>query len=313
MKIVFLDTKTVGDVPNLDKFSDLGEYVKYENTAKSQRAERLKAADVVITNKVEIEREIIDQCPSIKLICVAATGINNVDLAYAEQKGIPVKNVTNYSTESVAQYTFTMVFYLLNRPHYFNHYVQSGLYSKSDIFTHIGKNFWQLSGKRFGIIGMGNIGQRVAKIAEAFGCEVVYHSTSGKNSNHPYTILSLNELLKTSDIVTIHAPLNRSTNNLLTYENMKIMKPSALLINMGRGGIINENDLALILDAEKIAGAGTDVLTHEPVNPDNPLLHLKNKERLIVTPHIAWASIEARTMLIDKIYENIRSFIGTKT
>ncbi len=308
-KIVFLDTKTVGNVPNLDIFSKLGKYVKYENTPSSLRVERIKDADIVITNKIFIDREVMDRCPNLKLICVAATGINNIDLDYAEKKGITVKNVSDYSTESVAQYTFTMILYLLNAPAYYNKYVQSGLYEKNDIFTHIGVNFWQLSGKRFGIIGMGNIGRRVATIAESFGCEVVYYSSSGKNKSQPYKMLPLDELLKTSDIVSIHAPLNEHTKNLLDHAKMKLMKPSALLINMGRGGIINEHDLARIIDEEKIAGAGTDVFTQEPVSPDNPLLHIKNKDRLIVTPHIAWASIEARISLIEKIFENIKSFI----
>lgn len=309
-KIVFLDTKTLGNVPNLDIFSKLGKYVKYENTASSLRVERINDANIVITNKVFIDQEVMDLCPNIKLICVAATGINNIDLGYAEKKGITVKNVSDYSTESVAQYTFTMILYLLSAPTYYNNYVQSGRYEKNDIFTHIGVNFWQLSGKRFGIIGMGNIGRRVATIAKSFGCEVVYYSSSGKNKKQPYTMLTLDELLKTSDIVSIHAPLNEHTKNLLDYEKMQLMKHSALLINMGRGGIINEHDLARIIDEERIAGAGTDVFTQEPVKPDNPLMHINNKERLIATPHIAWASIEARMLLIEKIYDNIQSFIS---
>jgi lactate dehydrogenase-like 2-hydroxyacid dehydrogenase len=309
MKIVLLDAKTLGDVPNLQLLEQFGEFKSYETSTYDQTIERIAEADIVITNKALIDKEILQHAPKLKLICVSATGTNNIDKAAAAERGIPVKNVVDYSSKSVAQLTFALVLELINKVSYFDNYVKQGEYSKSDIFTYLGKSFWEISGKRYGIIGLGNIGRQVATIAEAFGAEVVYYSTSGRNNNQPYQQLDLKEFLNTSDIISIHAPLNEQTQNLINYERLSKMKRSALLINVGRGGIVNETDLARALNENIIAGAGIDVFEQEPINPDNPLLKLKNSENLLLTPHIAWASMEARTLLVEKVCQNIREFL----
>ncbi len=307
-KIVFLDAKTVGEVSNFKVLEKLGDLTVYENTEDNQVIERCKEADIIITNKVTITNEIIDELPNLKLICVAATGVNNVNLDYAKSKNISVKNVEEYSTESVAQLTFAMLLYLINRPGYFDNYVKSGAYAKSDIFTHIGFPFWELKGKRLGIIGLGNIGRRVAQIAQGFGMEVVFYSTTGRNNNINYKRFDLETLLSTSDVVSIHAPLTEQTKGLIDFEKMKLMRPCAILLNTGRGGIINEHDLARALNENIIGAAGLDVFEQEPVKPDNPLFKVQDKEKLLLTPHIAWTSIEARQRLIDKLAGNIRDF-----
>jgi lactate dehydrogenase-like 2-hydroxyacid dehydrogenase len=309
MKIVFLDVKTVGNVPNLHLFEQFGEVVYYQTTWPEQTMERMADADVVITNKVVLDKAAIESASRLKLICISATGTNNVDKAAALKRGIPVKNVSGYSSASVAQGTFALLLHLLNNIPYFDGYVKNGSYSQSDIFTHLEKSFWELNGKRFGIIGLGSIGRKVAKIAEAFGAEVVYFSASGQNYQQPYQRMRLEDLLRTSDIVSIHAPLNEYTANLITYDRLTLMKQSAILINAGRGGIVDEIDLARALDEAVIAGAGIDVFEREPISKHNPLLHIRHKERLAMTPHSIWASIESRTALIEKVAQNIQEFI----
>lgn len=308
MNIVFLDAKTVGDLPNLVDLNDLGEITLYPVTKPNQTAERIKDADIIITNKVVIDEALMRQSPNLKLICIAATGMNNVDLNAADKLGICVKNVSGYASKSVAQTTFAMIFHLIQNISFYDRYVKSGEYSKSGIFTNHDQPFWELNGKRFGIIGLGNIGRSVAAIAESFGAEVVYYSTSGKNDDQPYRRLDLTELLKTSDIVSIHAPLNDNTKGLIGSSELKLMKKSALVINTGRGGIIIEEDLADALDSELIAGAALDVFEKEPIDAENPLLHINNSDRLVMVPHIAWASIEARTKLMEGVLQNIIAF-----
>ena len=312
MKIVFLDVKTVGNVPNLHLFEQFGEVVFYQTTLPEQVQERIADADIVITNKVVLDGTAIEQAPHLKLICISATGTNNVDQSAALKRGVPVKNVSDYSSASVAQGTFALLLHLVNNIPYFDNYVKSGSYSQSDIFTHLENTFWELSGKRFGIIGLGSIGRKVATIADAFGAEVVYYSASGKNDRQPYQQLTLEDLLRTSDVVSIHAPLNEYTFNLITYDRLLLMKRSAILINVGRGGIVNETDLARALDGGLIAGAAVDVFEREPISAQNPLLHLKHKERLAMTPHSIWASLESRTVLIEKVAQNIQEFMKAK-
>lgn len=307
-KIVFLDSATVGQVENLELLPSLGEFNEYQLTLPEQRIERIADNEIVITNKVIIDKEIIDSCPSLKLICIAATGTNNVDLEYAKLKGIQVKNVAGYSTESVAQSAFSMLFHLLHQNTYFDNYVKDGEYQKSPIFTHHGRKFWELKGKFFGIIGLGTIGKRVAEIANVFGATVIYHSTSGKNLANEYKHHALKELLSLADIVSIHCPLNEKTLNLINIEELKLMKSTAYLLNLGRGGIVNESALVEALDSNLIAGAAIDVLTKEPITAENPLLTTKRSQNLFVTPHIAWASIESRSLLIEKIIENIKLY-----
>ena len=302
MKIVFLDALTLGDV-DFDRFKEFGELEIYQTTSKDETLNRVKNADIVVTNKVIIDKKIMDNC-NIKFIQIAATGMNNVDLEYAKTKGIIVKNVAGYSTKAVIQQTFALVLGLLNKVCYFDEYTRTK-YPKSKIFTHI-QNWFEISGKRWGIIGLGEIGRGVASIAKSFGAEVVYYSTSGKNKSSEFKRVDITELLSTSDIISIHAPLNESTKNLLNLEKLYLIKENAILVNLGRGGIINENDLAKILQQKDIL-VGLDVFEKEPAHVDNPLL--KFNDKILFSPHIAWTSIEARNKLMDGIYNNIKEFI----
>ncbi len=303
MKIVVLDALTLGDV-NWEKFKKFGEVVIYDTTEYNETIERVKDADIVITNKVVIDKKVIDNAKNLKFIQVAATGTNNIDIKYANSKGIIVKNVVGYSTESVAQITFALALGLICKIKYFDNYTRT-TYPDGKIFTHI-QNWFEIKGKRWGIIGLGNIGKRVATLAISFGAEVVYYSTSGKNFNENFKRLKLDELLKTSKIISIHAPLNEKTKNLLDYNKLKLISDGSILINVGRGSIINEKDLAKILN-EKNIYVGLDVYEKEPLDKDNPIL--KFKEKTLFTPHIAWTSEEALDRLISSIYNNIKEFI----
>lgn len=307
LNIVFLDADTVGTDISLELLSSLGNLKTYAQTSADETIKRSVNADVLIVNKVMIDAAIMNACPQLKLICVAATGVNNIDLEAAEKHNITVKNVAGYSTESVVQTTFSSLLALIGQTIYFNDYVQSGLYTQSPIFTHFGKSFSELNGKQFGIIGMGTIGKRVAEVATAFGAYVVYYSTSGKNNNPDYQRMELDKLMSGSDIICIHAPLNDNTKNLITRTQLRLMKPTAFLTNMGRGGIVNEADLAQALNDNILAGAALDVFEREPMLPSHPFLSIRDKHKLILSPHIAWASIEARKRLIQAIAENIRS------
>lgn len=312
INIAFLDLLTLGKVDNIKLLSKLGNLETYDSTEPGQVVERCLNKEIVIVNKVQMTAEIMKKLPELKLICVAATGVNNVDLNYVEHNGIEVKNVTSYSTDSVAQLTFTMLLYLINKPYYYDTFVKSGAYSRSGSFTHHGEPFWELKGKRMGIIGLGTIGRQVARIAEAFGMEVVFYSTTGRNNHISYKRFELEDLLKSSDVVSIHAPLNNQTRDLITYERIKLMRPCAILLNLGRGGIVNEKDLAKALNENIIAAAGIDVMDQEPINADNPLLKLFDKEKILITPHMAWASKESRELLVEKIARNIEVYLKSR-
>lgn len=308
MKMVFLDAKTMGEDIDLSLFQQFGMFEAFETTAMSERVSHIGDAKVVLTNKVIIDQEVMDACPNLGLICITATGMNNVDLAYAKQKGIVVKNVAGYSTASVAQTTVMLVLSLLGQCGYYDQYVKSGAWAKSPTYTHIDRPFWEIKGKRWGIIGLGTIGKEVAKIASAFGATVVYFSASGANYESVYERVSLEEMMRTCDIISIHAPLNDKTNNLITKEQLMRMKKGAILVNVGRGGIVNEADLVGVIDTKEIY-VGLDVLAIEPMVEQHPLLHVNHPERLIITPHVAWASVEARRELMRLVGENIKEFI----
>ena len=306
LKIVFLDAQTLGNDVSLAPVASLGEYVSYPSTRPEEVFDRIAGFDVVITNKVWMGKEQMDSSPALKLICVAATGTNNVDTAYAAEKGIPVRNAVDYSTESVTQVTWMHILGLVGQARYFDGYVKDGSYSASGCFTNAAVPFFELRGKTFGTVGLGNIGSRVAGVAEAFGMKVLYYPTSGKPHSDRYEAdTDLRSFLSRCDVVSVHCPLNERTNGLIGYDALAQMKRSAVIVNMGRGGIIVEADLARALDEGLIAGAAADVFTKEPMPADHPFLHLRHPERLLLTPHIGWASREARECLIRKIAENI--------
>ena len=305
MKIAFLDAATMGDV-SFEPFEQLGDFTRYENSTPEEARERVRDLDVLLINKVLVDKELIDSAPNLKLICIAATGVNNIDVEYAASKCIPVRNAVGYSTDSVVQTTYMHILSLVGGAPYFDDSVKSGSYSRSGMFTDPNWNWWELAGKTIGIIGMGNIGSKVARIADAFGMKVCYFSTSGTGHCKEYPSLPLEELLAISDIVSIHAPLNERTNRLIGKEQLAMMKPSAYLVNVGRGAIVVEEDLAEAVDNGVIAGAGMDVFVQEPIPEDHPYLRMKHPERMRLTPHIAWASIEARSRLIGIMADNIR-------
>lgn len=310
MKIVILDGNTLGQNMDFSSIEKLGELTYYNFTDHDELKERIKDAEVIITNKQRLNEENLKDSKNLKLICVTATGTNNVDFDFTNKHNIKVANVPNYCTDAVAQHTFALLFYLYEKLSYFDKYVKSGKYSDDILFTHFGRTYHELRGKTFGIIGLGTIGKKVAKIASLFGANVIYYSTSGKNNDPDYRRVDFDELLTSSDIISIHAPLNPDTYHLIDKDALNKMKKSAILLNLGRGPIIIEDDLYEALANDKIAGAGLDVLRHEPINADNKLLQIKDSTKLIITPHIAWASIEARERLIEEVALNIKSFIN---
>jgi lactate dehydrogenase-like 2-hydroxyacid dehydrogenase len=307
LKIVVLDGDTLGEDIDLGVLSQFGETSIYGRTSPQQVEKRIQDCEIVITNKVVLNREVLQNAKQLKLIQITATGINNVDLESAKEFDIEVKNVAGYSTESVVQHTFSTLFYLIGSLGFRNEFVKSGDWTESGLFTNMENPFWEISGKQFGIIGLGTIGQRVGEVAKAFGSEVAYYSTSGKNNSDEFKQMELQELLETSDIISIHAPLNENTKALLNKDNLHFIKDGSVLMNMGRGGIIDEDDLADEVKKRNIL-VGLDVISTEPISYENPLNKVIENENIFITPHIAWASIEARQRLLNTVIRNIQSF-----
>jgi len=312
MKIVALELKNVGSDLDLSYYEKLGDFSRYELTKQEEIEDRAADAEILIINKLKINESSIGSLNKLKLICVTATGYDNVDVEYCRSRGIAVCNVKGYSTNSVVQHTFALLFYLYEKLNYYDKYVKDGNYIKCDIFTYFDNYFNELSGKTWGIVGLGNIGRGVANVAKAFGCRVIYYSTSGKNAAEDYERVEFDELLKRADIISIHSPLNAATLGLFNKEAFEKMKKTAYLINVGRGPIVNEKDLRWALENDIIAGAGLDVIEAEPMKADNPLFGYNNSEKLIVTPHIAWATVEARERLMQEVYNNIEAFYNNE-
>lgn len=314
MKLLMLEAMTYGEDISLDKFETLGELTVYSYSSKEEALERMKKhnPDVVIINKTMMTGELMAAAPNLKMVAEAATGYNNVDIEYAKAHGIRVANVAGYSTKSVIQHTFSLLFYLLGKMRYYDDFVKDGSYAAWNCFSHFQNVFHELDGMTWGIVGLGNIGRGVAKIAEDFGCNVIYYSASGNNYDVEYERFELDEFLAKSDIVSIHAPLNQYTDNLFDYETICKMKKNAILLNLGRGPIVNDADLARALKEDIISAAGLDVVSVEPIAADNPLLEIKDSEKLIITPHIGWGTYEARCRCMDEVYENIVAFTDGK-
>lgn len=308
MNIVFLEANSVGEDMVLDQFSELGEVTVYDKTDWNQVPERIEKADAVIVNKLMMNEESLAGARHLKYIGLTATGTNNIDFVYTNQRGITVTNVAGYSTEVVAQHTFAMTLYLLEHLRYYDDYVKSGAYTECEGFCHMDRRFTELSGKTWGIIGLGSIGRKVAEIAAAFGCQVIYYSTTGNNRNENYRRVDLDTLLAESDILSVHAPLTEATRHLMDYSAFCKMKKNAIFINVGRGPIVDEKGLLKAMEEERIGAAGLDVLESEPMDKDNPLRKLADSDRLLITPHIAWAAVEARTRLLDEVKLNLEAF-----
>lgn len=309
MKIVILEANSLGSDIDLSVFEKLGEVVIYPQSNASDTPEKVKDADIIIVNKVPMNEQTLGEAANLKMVAITATGYNIIDKAYTDSRNIAVANVKGYSTNSVAQHTFALALYLVDQMAYYDGYVKSGEYVKSDIFCHFDKKIFELAGKTWGIIGMGAIGRKVAQIASVFGCKVIYYSTTGNNKGQKYECVDLDTLLAQSDIVSIHAPLSAATENLMDMENFKKMKSSAILVNVARGPIVNEADLVQALKEGRIAGAGLDVISAEPMQAGNPLLEMQDSGKLVVTPHIAWATGEARQRVVDEVYLNIEAFL----
>ena len=305
MKIVFLDAATMGSTP-MTEIGKLGEFVCYESSTAEEARQRVRDADVAILNKVIVDEAFLDAAPKLRLICEAGTGINNIDTALCEKRGVIVRNVAAYSTDSVTQHTWRMILDLAGNTSYYDSYVKDGRYSSGVLHTDPSRPFTELAGKTIGIVGMGNIGSKVARIAEAFGMKVIYYSTSGTSHCSEYPSVPLRILLEESDVVSIHAPYNECTSGLIDYEGICLMKPTAILVNTSRGGIAVESDLARAIDEERLAGIGIDVFEKEPLPADSPLLHTRHPERVLLSPHVAWTSEEARRRLADAMAGNIR-------
>ena len=311
MKIVFLDAATLGETP-LDEIAALGELVAWPASTPAEALERVGDCDVLIVNKVRVTAELLDHAPRLRLVCESATGVNNIDLDACAARGIPVRNAAGYSTEAVVQSTFAHLLSLAGHAPYFDDCVKSGRYSAGTLFCDISHPYTELAGKALGIIGMGTIGARVAAVATAFGMRVIYYSTSGTSHNTDYPSVPLDTLLAQADAVSIHAPLNERTAGLIGARELERMKPTAWLLNLGRGGIVDEAALAQAVDAGRIAGAALDVYASEPLPAGSPLLSVRHPERFRFSPHTAWASREALARLVRQVADNIRGTVLEK-
>lgn len=310
MKITILERDSLGIDVDMSAIEELGEITVYASTTAENAREHIGDADIIIANKLPLNAETLKEAKNLKLIAQTATGTNNVDFSYTNAKGIKVANVPSYSTDSVAQHTFALLLYLVGKLRFFDDYVKTGDYSRSNCFSCLDMIFPELAGKTWGIIGMGAIGQKVAQIATVFGCKVICYSASGKQYDFPYEQVDFDTLLTGSDIISVHAPLNEFTKGLMNYEAFSKMKESAYFINVGRGPIVAEEDLARALEEGQIRAAGLDVLCTEPMPLENPLLKIQDSSKLIITPHVAWATSEARQRCVDVVAENIRAFLN---
>lgn len=308
--IVILERNSVGLDVDVSCFEQIGEVICYPNTVTVEEVrERTKNADIVIANKAPMNRETLQNSSNVKLICEFATGFDNCDLIYCKERGIKVANVVNYSTDMVAQHTFALALFVMEKLAHYDTYVKSGEYSAQDRFSNFDLPFTELSGKTWGIVGMGNIGKKVAEIAKVFGCRVIFHSITGKSTVTEYKQVDKDTLLAESDVLSLHCPLSDLSRNFIDRAALKKMKKTAVLINVARGPVVNNPDLYEALCNEEIAAAGLDVLEKEPLELSNPLSQLKDSTRLIITPHMAWASVEARTRCVQEAFENAKAFL----
>ena len=310
MKIVILERNSVGTDIDVSCYKKFGDVDIYPVSVLENAAERIGDADIIINNKVPMNEQTLNNAPNVKLICEFATGYDNVDLAYCKQRNIKVANVVDYCTDMVAQHTFALALYLSEHLRHYDDYVKSGVYAAQPRFSNFDIPFLELAGKTWGIIGMGNIGKRVAGIAKAFGCKVIFHSVTGTSTCTDYEQVSFDTLLAQSDFLSLHCPLSDLTRDLIDKEALQKMKKTAILINVARGPVINQEALYEALMTEEIAAAGLDVLTKEPIAADNPLAKITDSKKLIITPHLAWASVEARQRVVDETYKNIEAFLN---
>ena len=311
VKIVILERNSVGVDTPVDCFEELGEVTCYPNTTTAEEVrEHTKDADIIVANKARLNEESLRESPNVKLICEFATGFDNCDLAYCNSRGIKVANVADYCTDMVAQHTFTLMLTLLQKLPHYDEYVKSGAYAAQDRFSNFDEPFTELAGKTWGIVGMGHIGKKVAQIATAFGCRVIFHSVTGKSTVTEYEQVDKDTLLRESDFLSLHCPLSDLTRDFIDKEALRKMKKTAVLVNVARGPVVNNTDLYDALMNGEIMAAGLDVLEKEPLQLSNPLSKIKDSNRLIITPHLAWASVEARFRCVNEAYLNAKAFLN---
>ena len=310
MKLVILERNSVGTDVDVSCFEKFGEVTCYPNTVAANTSERVKDADIILANKAPLNESTLKDAPNVKLICLLATGFDNVDLAYCKSRSIKVTNVVNYCTSTVAQHTLLLALALSEKIAFYDDYVKSGAYSAQDRFSNFDRTFYDLEGKTWGIIGMGTIGRRVAGLAQAFGCRVIFYSASGKSTCTDYERVEFDTLLQESDILSLHCPLSDRTRGLINKDALSKMKETAILVNVARGPVVDTQALYDALVADQISGVGLDVLEQEPMAKDNPLAQIKDSTKLIITPHMAWASLESRTRLVDEVVKNIEAFLA---
>ena len=310
MRIVVLEKASLGNDIDISFFDDFGETEYYDSTALEEVEQRVADADIIIASKIPFNASTLSGAAHLKLICETATGYNNVDLAYCKARGIRVTNVADYCTSVVAQHTLAMTLYLMEKLPVYDAYVKNGEYGRGTVFTYFEPYFTELCGKTWGIIGLGNIGRKVAQMAQVFGCRVIYYSASGKNNSTDFERVDFDTLLAESDILSLHCPLTERTERIINAQALDKMKETAILINVARGPVVDGQALYDALVSGKIAAAGLDVLEKEPITADNPLGKIKDSTKLIITPHMAWASHEARERCAQEVYRNIKSFIA---
>ena len=307
MKIKILDRKALGYDTPVEILGELGELTVYENTSKEELIERASDADVLVFNKVKIDREVIESSKSLKLLCVFATGFDNIDIKAAKENGVAVCNVPCYSTESVTLYTLATVTALATRLYEYREFVALGEYSKSDSANKLTPVYHEIAGKTWGIVGFGNIGKAVGKVAEALGARVLVNkkTPTGKENE-----VDIDTLCRESDIITVHCPLNDETRGIINEDRLSLMKSDVILVNEARGAVLSESAVAKFIKEGKLGAFGCDVYSSEPFREDHPFYEIKDFNNVILTPHAAWASYEARERCVKTICENIKSFFG---
>ena len=305
MKIVILDAKTLGDDLEFSQFEKLGEVTVYPTTSQLQLEERIKDAEVIIVNKIKLNESNLKDVKKLKLICVTATGYDNIDINYCWQREIGVCNVKGYSTDSVAQLTASMALSLMTNLSEFDAYVKSGKYTAGGVQNHLRPYFHEMTGKTWGIVGLGNIGSRVARIAHVLGCRVL---VKPHRTQDGIECVTLDELCERSDIISIHVPLNSETKGMIDKEHIDMMKDGVIFINVSRGAIADEEALVSAFENGKIGGLGIDVYTEEPMTAESPYNRVLDKKNVIFTPHMAWGAYEARRRCMDEVFKNIETF-----
>lgn len=305
MNISVLDIDTLGDDLSFEELKKTGNVKIYPLTRQEEVKERICDAEVVILNKVKLNSENLPFAKNLKLICITATGFDNVDLEYCREHNIAVCNVAGYSTDSVAQLTVAMAFSLATNLSAFDHYVKTGEYTNSGIFNCLKPVFHEMSGMTWGIVGLGNIGKKVAEVAKSFGCRVLAFK---REQIEEYECVDIETLCRESDIISLHTPLNEQTKHIINEERLKLMKKSAILINVARGAVVDEEAVTSAIENKEIYGLGVDVYSTEPMQKDSPYQRILKHPNTIFTPHMAWGAIEARQRCIDEVLLNIKSF-----